>query len=143
VLVSVGVVQSGYQSKLALEQAGTNGVPAIRFRFRLPSEQRVMECAQMAELARRTARAAVDGTLAAAFACAIAGAAAAQPALLGLPRPAEAGAPVVVRAGFDLRDINEINDEEETFQFEGVLILDWHDARQAFDPAVEGVNEKL
>jgi hypothetical protein len=48
-----------------------------------------------------------------------------------------------VRAGFDLRDINEIDDEAETFEFEGVLTLEWRDERQAFDPAAEGVNEKL
>ena len=81
-----------------------------------------------------------------AIACAVLSAATApamaDPALLSLPTPAGDG-PVVVRAGFDLRDINSIDDEAETFEFEGVLILEWHDERQAFDPAAVGVGEKL
>jgi hypothetical protein len=85
---------------------------------------------------------AVAGAMAAACCGGIARPAAADPALLSLPAP-RAGGPVVVRAGFDLRDINEIDDEAETFEFEGVLVLEWRDARQAFDPAVEGVHEKL
>jgi hypothetical protein len=72
-----------------------------------------------------------------------AGPAAAQPALLNLPRPPGDGGPVVVLAGFDLRDINRIDDETETFEFEGILTLEWRDQRQAFDPAAEGVDEKL
>jgi len=56
--------------------------------------------------------------------------------------PKEEG-PVVVRASFELRDINEIDDEAETFQFGGVLKLTWHDERQAFDPAEAGVDEKI
>jgi hypothetical protein len=61
---------------------------------------------------------------------------------LGLPTPADGG-PVVVRVGFDLRDINEIDDEAEVFEFEGVLVLEWHDPRQAFDPAVAGTSERI
>lgn len=67
-------------------------------------------------------------------------AAASEPFLLAPPK--EAG-PVVVRARFELDDVNEINDEAETFEFTGVLTLKWHDPRQAFDPAVSGVNEKV
>ncbi|MFN2377632.1 MAG: hypothetical protein ABR538_13915, partial [Candidatus Binatia bacterium] len=51
--------------------------------------------------------------------------------------------PVVVRAGFELRDVNEIDDEAEVFEFTGVMTLQWKDPRQAFDPAVEGVGEKV
>jgi hypothetical protein len=50
---------------------------------------------------------------------------------------------VVVRAHFELRDINEIDDETETFEFEGVLTLDWRDDRHAFDPVAEGTDLKL
>ena len=50
--------------------------------------------------------------------------------------------PVVVRASFQLRDINEIDDAAETFDFSGVLRLTWQDERQAFDPAEAGVEEK-
>ena len=86
---------------------------------------------------------AVTGVMAAAYCGGIAGPSAAEPALLNLPTPPRDGGPVVVRAGFDLRDINEIDDEAETFEFEGVLTLEWRDERQAFDAAAEGVNEKL
>lgn len=51
--------------------------------------------------------------------------------------------PVVVSARFELRDINEINDEAETFEFTSVLTLSWQDSRQAFNPANEGVTEKI
>ena len=54
----------------------------------------------------------------------------------------EGRGPVVVRARFELHDINEINDGAETFEFTGVLTLTWHDPRQAFDPAVVGVEKK-
>jgi len=60
--------------------------------------------------------------------------------LLGPPKD---DGPVVVRASFEVHDINEINEEKETFEFTGVLTLKWHDKRQAFDPAAVGVNEKI
>ena len=88
-------------------------------------------------------RIAIAGIATATLGWGIAGPAAAQSSLLSLPRPPREGAPVVVRAGFDLRDINEIDDEAETFEFQGVLTLTWSDERQAFDPDVEGVDEKL
>jgi hypothetical protein len=86
---------------------------------------------------------AVAWVMAAAYCGGIAGPAAADPALLSLPTASRDGGPVVVWARFDLRDINDIDDETETFEFEGVLTLEWRDERQAFDPAAEGVNEKL
>lgn len=49
----------------------------------------------------------------------------------------------MVRASFELRDINAINDDAETFEFCGVLTLVWRDPRQAFDAAKEGVAEKI
>lgn len=63
-----------------------------------------------------------------------------EPFLLGPPKQA---GPVVVEAHFDFYDINEINDGAETFEFTGVLTLKWNDPRQAFDPAVAGVDEKI
>ncbi len=47
--------------------------------------------------------------------------------LLGSPNNGE---PVVVRIAFQLQDVNEINDEAETFQFTGVLTLTWQDKCQ-------------
>ncbi len=63
-----------------------------------------------------------------------------QTALLTLP-PSDG--PVVVQAGFQLLDINQIEDQAETFEFSGILTLRWKDSRQAFDPAAEGVAEKM
>jgi hypothetical protein len=60
--------------------------------------------------------------------------------LLGPPSD---NGPVVVRAQFQLQDINSIDDEPETFEFTGVLMLTWKDPRQAFDPKVAGVQEKI
>src|SRR5665648_35169 len=57
--------------------------------------------------------------------------------------PPKDGGPVVVRASFEFHDIDEISEEKETFEFTGVLTLRWHDERQAFDPAVVGVGEKI
>lgn len=63
-----------------------------------------------------------------------------EPFLLG---PPEQDGPVVVEAHFDFYDINEINDGAETFEFTGGLTLKWKDPRMAFDPAAEGVDEKI
>lgn len=60
--------------------------------------------------------------------------------LLELPNN---GGPVVVRATFQLQDVDEIDDEAETFQFTGVLTLTWQDKRQAFDPDKERIQEKI
>ena len=58
-----------------------------------------------------------------------------------VPPPGER--PVVVKAGFLLYDINEIEESTETFEFEGALLLNWHDPRQAFDADAEGVTERV
>jgi hypothetical protein len=60
--------------------------------------------------------------------------------LLGPPKD---DGPVIVRASFEFHDISAINDEEESFQFTGVLTLKWRDKRQAFDPVAAGVDEKF
>ena len=49
----------------------------------------------------------------------------------------------MVRASFEFQDIDEVSEENETFEFTGVLTLRWHDKRQAFDPAAVGVGEKI
>lgn len=54
--------------------------------------------------------------------------------------PNESG-PVRVKASFGLQGITGIDDEEETFGFNGVLRLSWKDPRQAFDPASTGTSE--
>ncbi len=61
-------------------------------------------------------------------------------ALLALPA---AGRPIEVRASFQLLSISQIRDEVEEVAFSGVLTLVWHDARQAFDPAQEGTDERV
>lgn len=55
--------------------------------------------------------------------------------------PPEGDGPVVVDVGFLLSNINAINEEEETFDFEGVLSMHWRDARLAFDPAETGYDQ--
>jgi len=50
---------------------------------------------------------------------------------------------VVVRAGFMLYDVNEVEETTETFEFEGAMLLSWDDPRQAFDPAIEGAAERV
>lgn len=64
----------------------------------------------------------------------------AQEFLLG---PPNSGGPTIVAVGFYLTDLVEIDEENETFEFEGVLTLKWRDERQAFDPAETGVGEKI
>lgn len=59
-----------------------------------------------------------------------------------LDPPIEDG-PVVVRASFEFQDIDDISEENETFEFTGILSLRWRDKRQAFDPAAAGVREKV
>jgi len=63
-----------------------------------------------------------------------------QSALLTPPTD---GGPVVVRAAFYLQDINEIDEEAETFEFTGILTLTWKDGRQAFDPKESQTEEKI
>lgn len=60
--------------------------------------------------------------------------------LLGPPNPGEQ---TTVLVGFRLSDITEVDEEREIFEFESVLTLRWHDARQAFDPAELGVQERI
>lgn len=59
-----------------------------------------------------------------------------------LTPPKEDG-PVLVQAAFQLRNIEDIDNQAETFQFSGMLRLTWNDKRQAFDPAHEGGKVKI
>ena len=58
--------------------------------------------------------------------------------LLLAPPPSDG--PVVVFPAFELNDINQIRDTEETVEFTGVLTLVWKDPSLAFRPTA-GVNE--
>lgn len=60
--------------------------------------------------------------------------------LMTLP---EAGRPVSVEVRFELLTIHEIDDEAETFRISGILTSVWKDPRQAFDPQLEGITEKI
>jgi hypothetical protein len=57
--------------------------------------------------------------------------------------PPNGDGPVVVWASFELRNLKDIDDEAEIFEFSGVLTLRWHDERQAFDPVAAGTDEKV
>ena len=61
--------------------------------------------------------------------------------LLGPPQTSDL--PVIVWTEFHLRDIYDVHDREETFDFSGVLTLTWQDDRQAFDPTETGFAEKV
>ncbi len=50
--------------------------------------------------------------------------------------------PLALAVEFHLQDIDDINDETETIQFAGTLLVRWHDPRQAFDTVSAGVREK-
>jgi len=65
--------------------------------------------------------------------------ASAEPFLLG---PPDADGPVTASLGFFLSDVNEVNEREETFEFEAILTLKWRDPRQAFDPGELGTDER-
>ena len=57
--------------------------------------------------------------------------------------PPQAEGPVEVTVSFELREVDDIDDEAETFEFTGVMKLSWHDPRQAFNPVTEGTEEKI
>ncbi len=42
-----------------------------------------------------------------------------------------------------MQSLNTIDEEDETFEFTGVVKVKWKDERQAFDPAEAGVSEKV
>ena len=63
-----------------------------------------------------------------------------EPFLLG---PPTGDGPAVVLAGLVVNDVNEIDEGNQRFEFEGLLTLRWRDDRLAFDPEVAGVSEKI
>ena len=65
--------------------------------------------------------------------------AAESPSQAVLLSPPQTEGPVVVRVGFQLLEINSIDEQSESFEFSGVLTVQWVDERQAFDPATEGI----
>jgi hypothetical protein len=52
--------------------------------------------------------------------------------------PPSGDGPIVIDIGFLLSNINAIYEEDETYDFEGVLSMHWKDSRLAFDPAETG-----
>ncbi len=64
--------------------------------------------------------------------------AAAQEALWG---PPPAAGPLDVSVGFFLVDVVDINEDEQTFELDGILTLEWDDPRLAFDPSEVGADE--
>jgi len=55
--------------------------------------------------------------------------------------PPDSEGPVVVEVGFLLSNITAITEDDETFDFEGVLSMHWRDSRLAYDPAQTGYDE--
>lgn len=59
----------------------------------------------------------------------------------GMPNPP--ASPTIVKLGVFLADIIDLNELDETFEVEIILIAEWHDPRLAFDAEAEGMNRKL
>lgn len=59
----------------------------------------------------------------------------------GMPNPP--GSPTEVKLGVFLADIIDMDEVDEAFQAEIILIAEWKDPRLAFDPKVEGSDYKL
>ena len=59
----------------------------------------------------------------------------------GMPNPPSS--PTVVKVGIFLADIIDLDEVEETFQAEFIVVAEWEDPRLAFDPAVDGTDMKL
>lgn len=59
----------------------------------------------------------------------------------GMPNPPSS--PTVVKVGVFLADIIDLDEVEECFQAEIILVAEWHDPRLAFDPEEEGTDQKL
>jgi hypothetical protein len=57
--------------------------------------------------------------------------------------PPDAGTPTQVFVGAFVSAVNAVTEQEETFEFEGILTVTWRDPRLAFDPGVVGVSEKV
>lgn len=53
------------------------------------------------------------------------------------PPPGEG--PIEVLIGFNLVNITDVNEKEETIDFEGAIYLEWVDPRLAYDPAAYGM----
>ena len=49
--------------------------------------------------------------------------------------------PLEVRMGFNLSNITDVNEKDETIDIEGVIVLMWKDERLAYDPASVGYTE--
>ncbi len=75
-----------------------------------------------------------------AIVCSGASEAASQTILLS---PPSTEGPVGIHIGFQLIDVVQIDETTETFEFSGILTVQWKDERQSFNPATEGVEEKF
>jgi hypothetical protein len=59
----------------------------------------------------------------------------------GMPNPP--ASPTVVKVGVFLADILDLDEVNETFRAEIIVVAEWDDPRLAFDPAVAGTETKL
>lgn len=58
---------------------------------------------------------------------------------LGGPPPGEK--PLEVRIGFNLVNLTDVSEKDETIDFEGAIYLNWKDPRLAYDPAEVGLTD--
>ncbi len=59
----------------------------------------------------------------------------------GMPNPPDS--PTVVKVGVFLADIIDLDEVDETFQVEFIIVAEWRDQRLAFDSEAYGSNRKL
>ncbi len=53
--------------------------------------------------------------------------------------PPPSDGPLQVQIGFQLLNLTDVNEKEETIDIEGYIVLRWSDPRLAYDPAEEGL----
>ncbi len=69
--------------------------------------------------------------------CALAAVAAGQETYLGGPPPGDR--PLEVLMGFNLVNITDVGEKEETLDFDGAIYLEWHDPRLVYAPEEYGL----
>lgn len=60
-----------------------------------------------------------------------------------LKTPPNSNGPTEVRAGLFVDELRDIDPVQSSYQFRGIVTVSWCDPRHAFDPRVEGVEEKV
>ena len=65
------------------------------------------------------------------------------PAAVDLRSPPNSDGPTPVSAGLFVEDLRDLDAVASSFRFRGIVTVNWCDPRLAFDPLVEGVEERI